>query len=139
MRVSLLLADYAVVSEGKLHVMGAGWTNIGPNGAPTALALLIEVPWDRTNEPMEMRLELIDDDGRPLIVSTQNGEEPLQIRHRFEAGRPPGVRRGDAIRLPFAFNFPPIPMQPGRGYTWRLWIDDTTDEDWGVSFRTLGG
>ena len=60
MRATMLLADYAQVAEGKLNVIGGGWTITGPLPSPFALALLIEVPWDRANEKHQLRLELIE-------------------------------------------------------------------------------
>ena len=38
----MLLADAAQVSEGKLHILGGGWSVTGPP-APSAIALLVEV------------------------------------------------------------------------------------------------
>ena len=40
MKVTLMLADAAQVSEGKLHILGGGWSVTGPP-APSAIALLV--------------------------------------------------------------------------------------------------
>ena len=44
----MMLADSAQVSEGKLFILGGGWSVTGPP-APSAIALHVEVPWDQTN------------------------------------------------------------------------------------------
>lgn len=51
-------------------------------------------------------------------------------------GRPPGVRAGTPIPVPFAFNSGPQPIPAGGHYEWRLMIDGETDEDWRLAFST---
>jgi hypothetical protein len=46
-KVTMLLADAAQVSEGKLNVLGGGWSVTGPNPTPSAIAIYIQVPWDQ--------------------------------------------------------------------------------------------
>ena len=58
MRATQLLCDHAVVAEGKLYISGAGWSVTGPDPAPSAIALKLDVPWDLTNLPIEIRLRL---------------------------------------------------------------------------------
>jgi hypothetical protein len=41
--------DYAVVSDGKLTIVGGGWSQTGPEPASFGIALLILVPWDQAN------------------------------------------------------------------------------------------
>ena len=66
MRVTLMLADSAQVADGKLfYILGGGWSITGPP-APSAIALLVEVPWDQTNRRLEWRFELVDSDGYPV-------------------------------------------------------------------------
>jgi hypothetical protein len=103
-KVTMLLADSAQVSEGKLFILGAGWSVTGPAPAPSAVALLIDVPWDETNVSHHWRLDLVDSDGNPLIIPTPEGEQPLVIEGQFEVGRPPGIARGSSIGMPLAIN-----------------------------------
>jgi hypothetical protein len=136
MKVTMLLADHAQAAEGKLNIIGAGWTLIGPDPAPFAIAILFEVPWDRANEQHGFRLELVDSDGEPVLVATPEGEEPLLIEGQFEVGRPPGVKRGTALPFPLALNLGPQPLVPGGRYEWRLTVDQESDEDWRLAFST---
>jgi hypothetical protein len=140
MKATLLLADYAQVAEGKLNVIGAGWSVTGPLPTPFALALLIQVPWDRANERHSFRLELVDSDGEAVTVPLpEGGEGPLVIEAGFEVGRPPGLKRGTPLEVPLAINLPPQPFEPGRRYEWRLTINDESDENWRAAFSTRSG
>jgi ABC-type uncharacterized transport system ATPase subunit len=58
-----------------------------------AIALKLEVPWDRTNVQHSLLLELLDEDGDLVMVPgpEEHGEVPLQVTGEFEAGRPPGI------------------------------------------------
>ena len=63
MRATLLLADYARVSDGKLDVIGGGWSIInatGPFGC--FVAALFQIPWDQTNTKQKFRFDLLDAD-----------------------------------------------------------------------------
>lgn len=50
----LILCDAAQTdaATGKIHMLGAGWTITGSPTAPHAVALMIQVPWDRTNQKL---------------------------------------------------------------------------------------
>jgi hypothetical protein len=137
-KATLLLADSAQVADGKLYVLGAGWNVVGPQPTPLAVAMLIEVPWDRANEAHHMRLELLDADGQPVEVpSPPDGEpRPLVIEADFEVGRPPGLKRGAPLNVPLAINLPPQPIPPNDRYEWRLTINNETDENWRATFST---
>jgi hypothetical protein len=132
MRVILLLADSAQAVAGKLYILGGGWSIIGPEPSPMALAVKIEVPWDETNKKHEIRLELVDSDGHGFVPEGQ--DEPIVISAGFEVGRPPGVKVGTPIDLPFAVNLGPLPLKPDQRYEWRAWINDETDDDWRAAF-----
>jgi hypothetical protein len=136
MKVTMLLADHAQAAEGKLNILGGGWSITGPDPAPHAIAMLIQVPWDQTNRAHQFRLELLDADGDPVMVPTPDGEQPLFIEAGFEVGRPPGVKPGTPLDVPFALNLGPNPIPPGGRYEWRLTIDGEHDQDWSLAFST---
>jgi hypothetical protein len=137
MKAVLMLADYAAVADGKLTIVGGGWSITGPAPHPFGIALKIEVPWDQAEMRHTMRLELLDADGRPVSIPAPNGEQPLVIHGEFAAGRPPELKPGTPLDAVVAINFtPPPPIPPGGRYEWRLYIDDETHEDWRVAFST---
>jgi hypothetical protein len=130
-RAMMLLADSCQVADRKLYVLGGGITMIGPRPQSLGVAIRIEVPWDRANISHEWRLELLDEDGRPVAIQ----DKPLVVTGRFEAGRPAGTRPGTPLSVPLAINFPAVPVMPGRSYTFELSIDGTTHIDWRQSFH----
>ena len=79
-KATIVLADAATVSEGKLNLLGAGWNLIGPQPAPTAIGLLLEIPWDEANRRHHLRLSLTNADGHPIQVRGPDGtEQALEI------------------------------------------------------------
>ena len=131
----MLLADHAVVADGKLYVNGGGWSITSP-GAPSAIAIKLDVPWDRTNRPLELRLRLVGQDGEPVLVPGPEGPQPVEIVGNAEVGRPSGLAQGADVDFPLAFQIGPLPLRPGRRYEWLLDIDGETQEDWRLTFST---
>lgn len=127
MRVTMLLADAAQEVNGKLYVLGGGWSVTGPDLPPMSLAIKLDVPWSAANLPHQFEIVLVDTDGRP--VSTGGGGPDVRVDGSFEVGRPVGLLAGSDIDFAFAVNVPPFPLQPGR-YAWQLSIDGVTQEDW---------
>jgi hypothetical protein len=137
MKVTMVLADWAEAINGKLYIMGGGWSITGPDPLPSALAIKIEVPWDETNRPHTLRLGLIDDDGQPVVIA--GGEKPFEITGRFELGRPSGLPPGTPMDTVLAVSLAPMPLERGKRYIWRLWIDDESNDDWQTAFMVRRG
>ena len=131
----MLLADFAQVSDGKLTVVGGGWSLTGPDPVPFGIAILIRVPWDQANYGHVMTLELLDADGNPVEVETEEGVQPVVFfdDFPFEVGRPAGLKPGTPLDFPVAVNSGPLPLVSGV-YEWRLTIDGETDDDWRLPF-----
>jgi hypothetical protein len=123
MKLTLLLADWAEVLNGKLYVMGGGWTETGPTPTPSALAALVEVDWDETNREHTARFTLVDGDNQAVTVPTPTGHEPLFVETKFNVGRPPHVKPGTSFNVPIAINVGPIPLPPGKVYVWRCHLN----------------
>jgi hypothetical protein len=135
-KVTLVLADYAEALNGKLYIMGGGWTMTGAAAGPMALAIKIEVPWTDANKKHTLDLSLVDGDGHPVLTQTPTGEEPLGIRGEFEVGRPPGLKPGTPLDTAIAVNIGRPPLTPDSRYTWELRIDGEARPDWSVAFST---
>ncbi len=138
MKLTMLLADAVQAANGKLYILGGGWSITGPQPAPSAIALKIDVPWDEANKKHSFRLALLDSDGRDIMVPGPIGDVPVEVKGEFEAGRPAGLRPGTPLDVVLALNIGPLPLQPDSRYVWRMWIDERTREDWEVSFSTRG-
>lgn len=61
----MLLCDYAQISEGKLHLIGGGIDRISGPGLPPGftVAIHLQIPWDKANQPIPFNLELLTEDG----------------------------------------------------------------------------
>jgi hypothetical protein len=118
----MLLCDTAESVNGKLYVMGGGWTHLlAPNQPITmALGVVIAVPWDRTNEHHELTVELVDEDGSLVMVDDQ----PVKTGGHVAVGRPLGVKPGSAMNAVMAFKFNGLNLDVG-GYVWQLRVADT--------------
>jgi hypothetical protein len=136
MKLTMLLADAVQAVNGKLYVLGGGWSIIGPDPTPSAIAVKVEVPWDEGNKKHRFRLALLDDDGHAVTISTPAGDRPVEIAGEFEAGRPAGLKAGTPLDVVLALNMGPLPLQADARYVWRCWIDDQAREEWEVSFST---
>lgn len=121
---TLILCDAAIVdSNGKISMLGAGWSVTGSPTAPQSVAVMIKVPWDRTNQKFKVQLQLTDPDGKAIQISAPTGGlAPVGAEAEMEAGRPPGLPHGVAINAAFALSVGPMSLPPGR-YDWRLSIN----------------
>jgi hypothetical protein len=136
MRATVLLADAAQVVGGKLYILGGGWSIVGPDPSPTAIAVKIEVPWHEADVAHHWELRLLDADGRPVVVDDGTFSRPVAIAESFEVTRPAGVPAGSPLDFHVAVNIGPLPLAPGQRYVWQLSIDGESDPDWEASFST---
>ncbi len=129
----LILCDAAVAEpNGKIHMLGAGWSLTPTPTAPSAVAVLIKVPWDRANQKLHMTLQMLDSDGQPVSIAGPAGEvHAIRNEADLEVGRPAGVLPGSPIDASLALTVPPLPLAPGR-YEWRL---DIAEEVVTASFQ----
>ena len=105
-------------------------------GAPSAIAVKLDVPWDRANQRLHLRLRLIGQDGEPVTLPRPQGPQPIEITGDAEIGRPAGLVHGADIDFPLAFQIGPLPLQAGQRYQWVLDIDGETEQDWHLTFST---
>ena len=116
--VALLLCDWAESINGKLYVMGGGWTNIVMSMPITmALAANITVPWHSTNQKHKIHATLLTEDGNQVSIQGRD----VQIEAELEVGRPPGARLGRSFSVPLALRLQAVPLGPGV-YVWRFEI-----------------
>jgi hypothetical protein len=88
-----------------------GWSIIGSEPTPRAIAIKVEVPWEEANRVHSLQLSLISEDGRPVLVPTPVGDRPVELSMEFEVGRPLGLRAGTPLDVPLAINLGPLLLQ----------------------------
>ena len=120
----MMLCDSAQVADGKLYVLGGGWSMTGPDPVPSAIALKIDVGWHEAESAHHWELYLEDADGGPVLVPTPDGEHPVE------------VPEGSPVDVALAVNLGPRPLVPGTRYTWRMAIDGDSHPDWVLAFTT---
>jgi hypothetical protein len=132
----MMLADSAQAVAGKLYVLGGGWSITGPDPAPSAIAIKLDVPWDQAGVPHRWTLNLVDGDGVPVLLPTPEGEQPLHLEGDIEVTRGAETAPGTPLDWAMAINISPLPLTPDNRYVWELSIDGDSRPDWHLSFST---
>jgi len=145
--IDALLCDSAVVADGKLYVQGGGWNVLGSSEFPfvgprLALAIVVTVPYHRTNQNHTFEVRLDNEDGRTLSIGPpRTGEgpegvpEPGRIGGQFNIGRPPTLHSGDTQVVPFAVNIDGQAFEAPGAYAFVISIDGTEMER--IPFRIV--
>jgi hypothetical protein len=109
----VMLCDSAqTTQEGKLYVLGGGWSailrQVAPPGSPSsappnqfAIAASFLIDWNDANRPIGISVAIEHQDERPPLFAVQA---------QITAGRPPQTTPGDPLRtliaLPMLIHFP---------------------------------
>ncbi len=128
--VNMLLCDSAQVTGGKLFLLGGGLATIGPKPQPLALAFHISMPWDYADTVHRWRVDLLDEDGRPVTLQ----DKPLILNGTFRPQRNKNLRPGTPLGISMAINISPFPLEPSTAYAFALAINDKTEPHWRASF-----
>ena len=132
----MMLCDAAQVADGKLYILGGGWSMTGPDPVPSAVALKLDVDWSEADVSHHWELFLEDADGQPVAFETPEGPQFVEVRGDFSVAPPEDVPDGTPVDVPIAINFGPIPLTEGSRYSWRLVVDGETLPGGLVSFTT---
>lgn len=132
METTLMLCDYAEAINGKLYIMGGGWTICPPGPRNLALTIKVLVPWDKANEKHKLALMLQNGDGH--IVSLGDPPKPVVIQSEFEVGRPPNIPKGMPLDFVIAIAFVALPLTADTAYRWQVEINGKAVQS--VAFRT---
>ena len=132
----MLLADSAQVADGKLYILGGGWSVTGPDPTPSAVAASVAVDEHEFNTEHHWELFLEDADGRLVQFETPEGSQTIEIRGDFSTTSPADLPAGSPVEMPIAVNFGPIPLAPASRFTWRMVIDGESLPGATVSFST---
>jgi hypothetical protein len=145
-----MLCDFAEVSGNKLFISGAGISMIvtnrpsAPHPVNIALALMVRIPWTKTNQQHKLKVELISDSAetgtKPVVINTARTpdgkeEDAGAIVALFNAGRAPNMQVGEETLMPIAFPMPGLPLPDIGSYYFLISIDDTETDR--VSFRIV--
>lgn len=136
MKVTMLLADAAQVADGKLYILGGGWSVTGPAPTPSAVVMKLEIDPVGAGRQHYWELFLEDADGRPVSFDSPEGLQTVEVRGEFQVGEPVGAPAGTPVDLPIAINFGPLPLEPSSRFVWRFVVDGETPQGGTVAFST---
>jgi hypothetical protein len=132
MDVTVLLCDYAQEVNGKLYVLGGGWSQLHASGpADMALAVKLALPWSLADRAIPLTAALLTEDGQQVHM----GDEPVQFSAEIRAARPPDLPPGTALDVALAVRFANLVLAPG-GYRFELGVDGAQLAT--VPFRVVG-
>ncbi|MGH3447704.1 MAG: hypothetical protein ACRDP4_08790 [Nocardioidaceae bacterium] len=147
-RVSITLADYARIDNGKADILGAGWQviGIGQQGTTNPLAVVVGIatPPSHYGQEYAMELTLIDDETGEVAVPAASGSGSLRIGQTVVADAPTFPNQYVPPKTIWArhqlvANFSSgISLVAGKTYTWQVRIDGDNDHTWGVTFHVAG-
>ena len=70
----------------------------GPHSVPSAVAPKIDVDWHEAEASHHWELFLEDADGRPVLMETPDGTQPVEVRGEFTVSQPQGIPEDSAHR-----------------------------------------
>jgi hypothetical protein len=130
MRVtSSMLADAAQVVRGKLYVLGGGISTITARRLPAvhpqlSLVLLVEVEPHEWDQSLDLRIQLIDEDGANMGIDA---------RGKLRVGAARNRKPGEPSLLPMVSNFVNMRFPEAKGYAFA--VDHDGEELTRVPFR----
>ena len=116
-----LLADAAVVAEGKLYVHGGLWNELRAEAFPVvhptmAVVLSLRVEYHEALDAHNIDVRLMKD-GMAIGPAAQA---------RLHTGHPPEVTLGAPIFVPLTLTFPMVTFPEAGRYEWAVTIDGDT-------------
>ena len=118
---SAMLADAAQVQSGKLFVLGGGFDTISVRSLPAthrsvSLAMVAEVRPDERHQDLDLKVELVDEDGAEL---------GLVAKGKLRVGAPPNLPPGSPSLVPIVSPFHNVTFPEAKGYAFVVSVNDT--------------
>jgi hypothetical protein len=123
MQITMMLADAVQVADGKLFILGGGWTVTGPLPTPSAIAVRVEVDAHQFGKSHHWELFLEDADGHLVQFDTPEGMTSIEVRGDFSVPEGADMLPGAPVAVPIVVNFPPLPLAPAGRYVWRFTVN----------------
>ncbi len=147
MKVAVLLADKGTVNPqvGTLNLLNVGWqvTHVNPQlgiGAPLppqAVAIFYEVDFDKCNRDIELKVELVNQDGNVIDLMGPAGPQPMILRQQIRVSSVAGMPNGSPGSGNLLLEFVPGPVLEPGGYEWRVTLAGVHNDDWSAKFHVM--
>jgi hypothetical protein len=128
---NILLAQSALSGEAGVSALGMGWQVRPPEPVPWALVLVISASRDLIGGEHSAKVTL------EAVGGSGVGE--TQIEFEEAEFTPAGLVDADLsqpVMTSFSLNLPPLHLEAGTEFHFRLWVDGETRDHWIVPFRT---
>ena len=119
----VVLADAAVVAEGKQYIHGGGWDTLHVASFPAshpslAIAFRVRLPWQDTTKVHGLELDVVDVEGRSILPVP-----PGPPQGSINVGRSTPVLPGEDQVLPLVFNIVNLQLTHAGSHAVVLRID----------------
>jgi hypothetical protein len=139
MRVTMLLAEAVQVADGKLNILGAGWSQIAAGPSPMAIAVLLELGAREAAGDHHFELFLTDADHQPVFTQGPDGALAVEVRGDASVNLAENYDERVPVPWPIAVNVPGLALAPATAYQWNLVVDGQSHPEWVLPFRTVAG
>jgi hypothetical protein len=133
MELQVILCDVTRVSEGKLDLLGAGWTAIRGGQVQFGIGIIATVPWSELDVEHTVEFVLADDKG--AVVTSPNGDPLLRGEFKFKGQKPVGVLLGAPAVVPIPINLT-MELPYGKRMKVVVTADGHGSIDWEAAFST---
>ena len=112
----MVLADAAAAENGKHYIHGGGWDQLLAASFPVvhptmSVALRLQVPWHDTNQPHELEIDVVNEDGQSELPVP-----PGPLRGTVTTGRPPHLGPGADQFVPLVVNIAQLKFERAGTY-----------------------
>jgi hypothetical protein len=135
MQMDAILCNYAEAVNNLLYISGGGIraTFVPPGTNPPyivnlGIGISVTVPWSLSNQQHEIEIQLVAEDGQPVVVPSAPGStQPVHARLAFNSGRPPTMTIGDDQQVCLAANMPGLPFAGLGRYEFIVRVDGNSE------------
>ncbi|MDH2425799.1 hypothetical protein [Sphaerisporangium sp. TRM90804] len=128
MQAFLVLCDntQADTTTGKVHMLGANWSIVGPVVPPMGIVVFLRVPLEEAAVERSFTMKLTNSGGEP--VTLDNGR-PVQVEGKIgNLARAVTPEEDHLTRLTglhgsIAINVAPLPLATGAAYAWLFEVE----------------
>jgi hypothetical protein len=114
-----MLCDHAEVVQGKLYILGGGWSELRMGGtADMALAVKMGLAWTDADRPIPLEAALLTEDGHAVEVAGEAVRFTADVQASRSEDSPPGTPLDAAV----AIRFGNLALTPG-GYRFEVRLD----------------
>jgi hypothetical protein len=134
-QIDAILCNHAEAVNNLLYISGGGiGTTLMPPGTNPpyivnlGIGIVVTVPWNLSNQQHEIEIQLVTEDGQPVLVPSATGStQPVHARLAFNVGRPPTITIGDDQQVCLATNMPGLPVAALGKYEFIVRIDGNNE------------